>query len=89
MTPRAQANLGLSAGPLSAQRVWMSAIAVVLPFSGIGSSIGLVELPGVYFVRLGAILVAYGLAGQAVGSCGSSRAGFSADGRAHPLWGSL
>jgi P-type Mg2+ transporter len=52
--------------PLLISTLLISGIAVVLPFSGIGSSIGLVALPGIYFVWLGAILLAYGLAVQGV-----------------------
>jgi P-type Mg2+ transporter len=53
-------------GPLLISTLLISGIAVVLPFSRIGSAIGLVELPGIFFVWLGAILLAYGLAVQAV-----------------------
>jgi P-type Mg2+ transporter len=49
-------------GPLLVSTVIVMMMAVVLPFSFIGSSIGFVPLPPVYFFWLGGILLVYCLA---------------------------
>jgi P-type Mg2+ transporter len=49
-------------GPLLVSTVIVMMVAVVLPFSFIGSSIGFVPLPPVYFFWLGGILLVYCLA---------------------------
>ena len=51
-------------GPLLISTVIVMIVAAVLPFSRIGSAIGLVPLPPIYFFWLGGILLAYCLAVQ-------------------------
>jgi Mg2+-importing ATPase len=51
-------------GPLLISTVIVMIVAAVLPFSPIGSAIGLVPLPPIYFFWLGGILLAYCLTVQ-------------------------
>jgi Mg2+-importing ATPase len=51
-------------GPLLISTVIVMIVAAVLPFSAIGSAIGLVPVPPVYFFWLGGILLTYCLAVQ-------------------------
>jgi Mg2+-importing ATPase len=51
-------------GPLLTSTVIVMIVAAVLPFSPIGSAIGLVPLPPIYFFWLGGILLAYCLTVQ-------------------------
>ena len=51
-------------GPLLVSTVSVMIVAAMLPFSAIGSAIGMVPVPPVYFVWLGGILLAYCLAVQ-------------------------
>jgi Mg2+-importing ATPase len=55
-------------GPLLLTTVVAMIVAALLPFSWIGSAIGLVQLPAGYFLCLGGILLAYCLVVQAVKS---------------------
>ncbi|MBV8214587.1 MAG: magnesium-translocating P-type ATPase [Verrucomicrobia bacterium] len=54
------------AGPLLTSTIIVMMVAVVLPFSSIGSAIGLVPVPPVYFFWLIGILLAYCLAVQVI-----------------------
>jgi Mg2+-importing ATPase len=51
-------------GPLLISTISVMIVAAVLPFSAIGSAIGLVPVPPVYFFWLGGILLTYCLAVQ-------------------------
>jgi Mg2+-importing ATPase len=53
-------------GPLLISTVIVMVVGLVLPFSFIGSAIGFVPLPPVYFFWLGGILLAYCLAVHAI-----------------------
>jgi P-type Mg2+ transporter len=55
-------------GPLLATTIVTMAVGATLPFSPIGSAIGLVNLPLVYFFWLGGVLLGYCLLVQAVKS---------------------
>jgi Mg2+-importing ATPase len=51
-------------GPLLVSTILAMMIAAILPFSVVGSAIGLVALPRSYFLYLGGILLAYSLSVQ-------------------------
>ncbi|MGZ6337540.1 MAG: magnesium-translocating P-type ATPase [Bdellovibrionota bacterium] len=48
-----------AATPMILLTLTIMAIGVAIPFSGLGAKLGLVQLPGAYFVWLGAILLSY------------------------------